>query len=69
MTAPFVVRALGDAVALRRALDESPQLMDLRTRIASGGVLFEFDRFTSVTVPAFSGVINFPHTKSDDVVH
>jgi uncharacterized protein YlxW (UPF0749 family) len=52
---PFVITAIGDRDAMKRALDASPGVQAYRAAVAAYGLGWTQDREDDVTLPAFQG--------------
>lgn len=53
---PFVVRAIGDAEALQKLVDDPKILMNLHQRIINQGVIFTVQPASVVDIPAYHGL-------------
>ena len=60
---PFVVTAVGDPEALRRALDRDPGVAFFRTFVDRFGLGYEVRSATSVTLPAYDGPLELPSVR------
>jgi uncharacterized protein YlxW (UPF0749 family) len=58
---PYVVRAIGDSDAMRRALDRSPEVSIYREYVRAVGLGYEVTERRSLEMPAFEGSINLDH--------
>jgi uncharacterized protein YlxW (UPF0749 family) len=57
---PFVITALGDPAALRRALDRDPGVAFFRTYVDRFGLGYAVRSQSSVTLPAYDGPLELP---------
>lgn len=58
ITAPFVIKAIGDAPTLENAIMMRGGVYDSLT---AWGLKIEINRVTDIIIPAYSGLINFEH--------
>ena len=58
---PFVVRAIGDAGAMRRALDREPGVALFRQYVDAYGLTYRVATSPRLRMPAYSGPLDLPH--------
>jgi uncharacterized protein YlxW (UPF0749 family) len=58
---PFVVRAIGDATRLRRALDAEPGVALFRQYVDAFGLTYDVAGSHTLRMPAYQGTLDLPH--------
>ena len=61
---PFRISAVGDARAMRSALDSSPQISALRTWVAAVGLGYDVVDERTLTLPAYAGSLDLSYARS-----
>jgi uncharacterized protein YlxW (UPF0749 family) len=62
---PFVITAIGDQDAMRRALDASPQVAIYRQYVDAYGLGYDVRTSPERTFPAYAGSVNLEHATAD----
>lgn len=61
---PYVIRAIGDTAAMRRALERSSQLEIYREYVDALGLGYDVSREDSVTMPGYDGSLDLLYARS-----
>jgi uncharacterized protein YlxW (UPF0749 family) len=59
----FVIRAIGDPVKLRAALDASPAVGEFRDAVRNYGLGYSLTTEADIVAPAYSGPIDLRHAE------
>ena len=63
---PYTVEAIGDPVALQKALDQSPTVQVYREYVDAVGLGYEVRKIDDLTLPAYDGVLTLEHARLPD---
>jgi uncharacterized protein YlxW (UPF0749 family) len=61
---PFVITAVGNPAALRRALDADPSVSIFKQYVATYGLRYTVTTATATTLPAYTGPLELSHAKA-----
>ena len=61
---PFVISAIGDPAALRRALDANPDVAIFQQYVAAYGLGYKVTTKLKATLPAYDGPLEFSHARA-----